>query len=313
MKWFSVLVIGFLLTSSANSQFFGPSYQVVTDQEILTKTVKKMPEYKFINQLINDDVQMDINELKKLEPFQRVNLATAYAYECGKKKLWSEVIEVLSLVKKDIGLCVDPGNFFFTKATAEFMLGKRNETQASLDCLMEVPNLSRRYTNLAMLMTNDMATWNEKDLGYLNRRMREVADRLENGQGGKRTQKIQREILVRLDELIKEQENKKNSKCKSNENGCPDGGKPPESGSESSDSQKAMNNKIKDPASDSQLPGGIALGVADKKELAKLVQDWGNLPEKERAIAQRELERKVPEKYQSMIRNYMKTISDKSK
>jgi hypothetical protein len=136
-------------------------------------------------------------------------------------------------------------------------------------------------------MRDDMKTWNEQDLGYLNRKMREIADRLDNGQGGKKTQKMQREILVRLDEMIKKNENDK--KGSANQKQCPDGGKKEQQESESQ-SSSAKSNRVNKPAEESGLDNGQAAGIADKKVDGKLVQDWGNLPEKERAAAEQALE-----------------------
>jgi hypothetical protein len=54
----------------------------------------------------------------------------------------------------------------------------------------------------------DMLSWQEKDLGWVARKMENIQRRLELKRGGKNTQKMQKEVLVRLDEMIKELENK---------------------------------------------------------------------------------------------------------
>lgn len=306
MKWIIVLTLGFLLVSLnyAQNGLLSTAYQPMKDKDVLIKTVKKMPEYTFIEKLANEGVQFDMKVLDSMGAYDRVNFATAYAHECVNKKLWEECVEVLDSVKKDVGLCVDPARFFFTKATAEFMLGRKAKTNEALAHLMEVPDIARRYDNLAMLMKNDMSAWNENDIGYISRRMREVTDRLVNGQGGKKTQRIQKEILVKLDELIKEKENKKSNKCKTNEEGCPDGG-----GKE----EQQQSNEITDPASDSRLPGGVGQGQVNKKEDSKIFENWGNLPEKERVGVEQGLERRVHEKYRGYIRIYLQSISNKGK
>jgi hypothetical protein len=311
MRWLLASFFFFVLSNFGYSEnpLFRSSFQAMSDKEILVKTVKKMPEHQFIDRLSENGVLFDLKELKKMGSFERVNFATLYAYECGKRKLWEEVIDVLEVVKGDIKDCVDPARFFFTKATAEFMLGKKRAAEEALDDLDDTPNTTQRYTNLAMLMRDDMKTWNEQDLGYLNRKMREIADRLDNGQGGKKTQKMQREILVRLDEMIKKNENDK--KGSANQKQCPDGGKKEQQESESQ-SSSAKSNRVNKPAEESGLDNGQAAGIADKKVDGKLVQDWGNLPEKERAAAEQALERRVPEKYHSTIKNYLRVINNKS-
>jgi hypothetical protein len=52
-----------------------------------------------------------------------------------------------------------------------------------------------------------MLTWREKDLGWIARKMDSIQRRLDLKRGGKVTQKMQKEVLVRLDEMIKELEN----------------------------------------------------------------------------------------------------------
>ena len=57
-------------------------------------------------------------------------------------------------------------------------------------------------------MLLDMQTWKDKDLGAVARKMDNVERRLELARGGPQTQKLQKEVVARLDELIKELENK---------------------------------------------------------------------------------------------------------
>jgi hypothetical protein len=61
---------------------------------------------------------------------------------------------------------------------------------------------------VAALMSFDMLTWQDKDLGWIARKMDNIQRRLDLKRGGKQTQKMQKEVLVRLDEMIKELENK---------------------------------------------------------------------------------------------------------
>ena len=57
-------------------------------------------------------------------------------------------------------------------------------------------------------MLLDMHAWKDKDLQAVARKMENVERRLELARGGPQTQKLQKEIVLRLDELIKELENK---------------------------------------------------------------------------------------------------------
>jgi hypothetical protein len=54
-----------------------------------------------------------------------------------------------------------------------------------------------------------MQTWKDKDLGWIARKMDNIERRLELARGGPQTQKMQTEVVRRLDEIIKELENQK--------------------------------------------------------------------------------------------------------
>jgi len=239
----------------------------------------------------------------KVPAFVRANLAVAFAKALLNRKVYDEAIEVLRAVKPE--QTVDPSSYFFTRAVADFTLMMKKDADDSVVRLLDdVADAPERYRMVAALMHLDMLTWQDKDLGWISRKMNVVKDRLDINRGGKKTQKIEREILVRLDEIIKELENQQKGSCSCSGGQCPNGG--PSAGG------PANGNTPSGPASESALPSGIASGIAEKKEDKKLTQDWGNLPEKERAAAQVDLARRVPEKYQGMIKTYMQNISNKS-
>jgi hypothetical protein len=57
-------------------------------------------------------------------------------------------------------------------------------------------------------MVLDMRSWrDDKDLGWVARKMDNIERRLELARGGPQTQKIQKEVVARLDEIIKQMEN----------------------------------------------------------------------------------------------------------
>jgi hypothetical protein len=53
--------------------------------------------------------------------------------------------------------------------------------------------------------------------------------------------------------------------------------------------------------------------VVDAKKLKELAENWGKLPEKERAKAMMELTKDLPPRYREIIENYAKTIARGSK
>jgi hypothetical protein len=148
---------------------------------------------------------------KKLPSFFRANLALAYAKALSSKRVYEEALEALDTVKPE--QVVDPGAFLFYKAVAEHSLMKGREAATSIVRLLDdVADAPERYKWVSALMAVDMANWREKDLGAIARKMDNVERRLDLSRGGPKTQKLQKEIIARLDELIKEKENQ-NSGC----------------------------------------------------------------------------------------------------
>jgi len=143
--------------------------------------------------------------------FYRNNLALAYARALTGRKVYEEALEAFAAVKpEDV---VDPAGYLFHKAVCEYELMAKDRADASIDrLLVDVSDAPERYRMVAALMHFDMMTWQEKDLGWIARKMGGIHRRLDLKRGGRQTQKMQKEVLVRLDEMIKELENQqKNS------------------------------------------------------------------------------------------------------
>jgi len=145
---------------------------------------------------------------KSKPAFYRSALALAYGRALANRKVYEEALEALLLVKPEEA--VDPASYFFHKAVCEHALMIKDKADTSIDrLLVDVSESPERYRMVAALMHFDMLTWQEKDLGWIARKMTNIQRRLDLKRGGKETQKQQREVLVRLDEMIKEIENKK--------------------------------------------------------------------------------------------------------
>jgi len=143
--------------------------------------------------------------------FYRANLALALGRSLTGRKVYEEALEVFAQVKpEDVA---DPASYFFHKAVCEHALMLKDKADRSIDrLLVDVVEAPERYRMVAALMHFDMMTWQEKDLGWISRKMNNIQRRLDLKRGGKETQKQQKEVLVRLDEMIKELENQqKNS------------------------------------------------------------------------------------------------------
>ncbi len=154
----------------------------------------------------------DVLKDDKQPAFFRANLATAYARALSNRRIYEESLEVFKTVKAD--QTADPAAYLFFRAVAEHaLLNKPAATQSINRLLEEAVSISpERYKSVAMLMLLDMHTWKEKDLGAVARKMENVERRLELARGGPQTQKLQKEVVDRLDELIKQLENKKKQK-----------------------------------------------------------------------------------------------------
>lgn len=145
----------------------------------------------------------------KASTFFRANLGLAYAKALIARRVHEEALDVLRAIKPS--LVVDPAAYFFHRAVAEHALALRAEADRSIFAVNEdVADAPNRYRELSLLMLFDMQTWREKDLGKISRLMDNIERRLELSRGGPKTQKIQKEVVARLDEMIKQIENQNN-------------------------------------------------------------------------------------------------------
>jgi hypothetical protein len=238
----------------------------------------------------------------KKPAFLRNNLALAYAKALTTRKVYEEALDSFTLVKPEE--VVDPSAYFFHKAVCEHALMLKENADSSIDrLLVDVVDAPERYRMVAALMHFDMLTWQDKDLGWIARKMDSIQRRLDLKRGGKNTQKQQKEVLVRLDEMIKELENKK--KCNGS---CPNGGSCPSGGQQDGPGT----DKSSSPQNDTQGGTANGSGQVDSKKVKEIAEVWGKLPEKERAQALRELTRTMPAKDRAVIEAYFKELQKKS-
>lgn len=236
----------------------------------------------------------------KGDNFFRANVAAAYAKALAGKRVYEEALAALKCVSPDE--CVDPATFFFYKAVAEHALMQREQATSSIVRLLDdVADAPDRYKTVATLMFFDIQNWSkdQKDLSNIGRLMDNSGRRLDLARGGPQTQDIQKKIVFRLDEVIKEMENKsKAGNC--NGGNCPNGGIPASGGN---------NVRPNSHAADSTIMGGSGAGKVDEKRLKKLAEEWGKLPASERAKAVQEITRDLPAKYKPVIEEYFKSLN----
>ena len=245
-----------------------------------------------------------IKEKKEgVSEFFRANLALAYARNLASARVYEEALEALESVDKP-ELIVDPSSFFFHKAVAEHALIKKEKAQKTIIRLLDdVQDAPDRYKMLATIMFIDMQAWkkDEKDLSNIVKLMDNSERRLDLGRGGKITQEIQKKIVFRLDELIKEKEAQaKGGQC--NGGNCPGGGKP-------GASQGPGGNNPSSPMQDSNIGGGSGPGNVNEAKIKHYQDNWGKMPEHERARAIQELTRDLPPRYRVVIEDYFKSLN----
>jgi len=251
----------------------------------------------------------DILQDSKKSQFYRANLTLAYSKALVCRKVYEEALKALEALKPE--QVVDPASFLFFKAVAEhgLMLKKdANETIARL--LDDVPTAPERYKMVAHLMHFDMVSWQDRTvldkLSTIGRKMDNIQRRLALERGGKKTQKQQKEVVVRLDELIKELENMSNSDSQ-----CPNGGNCPSGGQAKAPSNgtPGSNTQASSPQQDSNGGNGSGPGQIDAKRLKELAEVWGKLPARDREANIVNLTRDMDPRYREIIQEYFRRVS----
>jgi hypothetical protein len=138
--------------------------------------------------------------------FYRANLGLAYAKALSNRRVYEEALTVLKSIRPE--QVADPSIYLFHRAVAEHALGLKPDASRSIGRLFDdAVDVPERYKMVSLLMAFDMQSWREKDLGWIARKMDNIERRLELARGGPQTQKIQKEVVARLDEFIKQLEN----------------------------------------------------------------------------------------------------------
>jgi hypothetical protein len=233
---------------------------------------------------------------QNLPAFFRANLALGYGRVLSNRSVHEEALEALKVVPAE--QVVDPAAYLFHRAISEHAMLDKGAAITTINRLLDdVGSAPERYRTLAALMALDIHTWNEKDLNAIARKMKSVERRLDLSRGGPVTQKIQKDIVARLDEMIKELENQCKGGGQCNGGNCPGGGGPPNGNNPSS------------PATESGIANAGGPGIVDQAKLKKLVEQWGNLPPREQARALQELTQGMSQRHRESIENYFRNLA----
>ena len=298
------------------------------DLSILDKVADSLaqghPDFKAVLEAVRDPQTPAPPEVPaflkdaKADPFFRANAALAFAkYACKKVSVrevldkdsgvkvtkiveagaYEEAVEALNAAPGDAS--VDQASFFFFKAVAEHATMKRDAALVSIGRLRDVTETPERYMKVSLLMLEDMFGWSPdpKDFTNIERLMDNSGRRLDLTRPGEKTQDIQKKIVFRLDEVIKDLE----QKCK----GGPGFGKgPPKPGSQPG--AGAPNSPMEDSTT---VTGQGGPGKVDEKKLREYAQNWGTLPADKRAAIVEEINRDLPAKYKPVIDEYFKSLN----
>jgi len=247
------------------------------------------------------DLPAVIKESK--DAYFQTNLAVAFAKSLSVKRVYEEALAALTVARPEEA--VDPSAYFFYKAVAEHALIKKEQATRSITRLLDdVTDAPDRYKMVATLMFFEMQNWSPdpKDLANIEKLMDNSGRRLDLARAGKETQEIQKKIVFRLDEIIKEAENKQKQQGQCNGGNCPNGSCP---GGQSGGNTTQPSN----PANDSVIMGGAGAGKVDDKKLRQYAEQWGTLPPDKRAEIVNETTRDLPAKYKPMIEDYFKSLN----
>jgi len=241
----------------------------------------------------------------KQNGFFRANLGLAYAKALSNRRIYEESLETLRTVRPEF--VVDPAAYFFHRAVAEHALIQKADAEKSIVRLLDdVADAPERYQQVARLMYVDMMAWKEKlDLGHVGRLMGNAERRLDLARGGPQTQKIEREILHRLDEIIKQLEKQGGGGGGGGGGGPPNGGACPGGADGNS---PGNTNQPSSPQKDSLGGKNSGPGNVDGKDLKNKAENWGTLPVKERTSAKADMIRNLPTTNREQVENYIKRI-----
>lgn len=260
---------------------------------------------------------------KDASQFFKSNLALAYARLLAQRRVFEQALEVLNTTK--VEQVADPSSYLFHKAVCQHGLLQQDEAKDTIDRLLtDVIDVPERYKTVGVLILLDMETWKSKDLGAIARLMDNSGRMLDLARGGNPTQKVQKEIIHRLDELIKEMENKakdsdpkdgdpKDSKPGDGKGGACPAQKPGSGGGSGSQpgSQPGQQGGA-NPTAPLQNPAGAnngGNGNVDQIKLKNAIKNWGILPPNERNAILQDLTAGLSPADAAVIEAYFRNIT----
>lgn len=161
----------------------------------------------------------------------------------------------------------------------------------NIEFLQEVP---QRYITVSMLIKSDVLQWKDGDLAEVARDMRDAKNRLSNAFGGPKTQKIQRDIVTKLDKLIKEKEDELRKR------------------QEAAASQQQRTDRAAMPLETPSIQTGEqGDGVVRNKKFIAAVTNWGRMGPAERVKSIQDITQGLSARHREAVENYFRRLNSR--
>ncbi|MGC3966520.1 MAG: hypothetical protein QM775_03875 [Pirellulales bacterium] len=140
---------------------------------------------------------------QSLDPWLRDQLRLYFGRWLARRKMYDRPIW-RACEPEDV---VDPASLLFYQGTAYHHQLRKSPGLRALDRLLnDVSDCPQRFQVVAGLMREDLKKLEDETLDHIARRMDDVHRRLDVGDGGKRTRRIEDGIVASLDKMIEELE-----------------------------------------------------------------------------------------------------------
>jgi hypothetical protein len=214
------------------------------------------------------------------DPSARANVALAVGRELVRANLVEEAAALLEPLKP--GDVADVAALHFYRAGCRFRMGKREPALADLDALAALPAIPERFRVVGEQLRASLKSLEPASLPGIAHDMREIERRLRLGRPDQRTRDMQKDVVTRLDAMIKNMENRQ---------------KQPEQSTTPSS-----------PSEDDRILGGKGSDEVESKKFRDY-RAWGDLPAKEREKALQSIGKDFPVRYRDAVEEYFRKLA----
>jgi hypothetical protein len=213
-----------------------------------------------------------------VDPWMRDQLRLYFGRWLAQRKMYDAALGMLAGLEPDD--VVDPAVLLFYQGAAYHHQLRKAAGLRALDRLLnDVADCPQRFTVVAGLMREDLKKLEDESLDHIARRMDDVHRRLDIGDGGRRTQRIEDGIVDSLDKIIEELEKQRQQQ------------------------QGSGGGQSSQPMPDSRIAKQKGPGNVDKKDIGRK-SEWGDLPVETREQIKQQLGKDLPAHYYDLIQQY---------